>query len=343
MSVRKMIYMLPTPEEKFLLDIKNDSYFEYISNSVGIDNIFNPFDVVDFNIKNNLDYYIKDEYVYVRKTFLEEEVGDLSGDSDFYYKLNKNGFRSKSFDSFDKNKINVLFAGCSVTFGNGIPEGYTWPDLTISKLKDKLKKDIDFYNLALPGAGAFLNYKNIISFIKNIGIPDYIFISLPETTRSLFWNEEESIFSNVLLDAYFKPVQDTHRESFIQENSLMNIITVMHSLEYICNVLNIKLFWTSWNEVSANVYSKFNFKNFFIFSPGHPLSVIPPKIGMDEAKLKDSILKKKQRDLDAKILSKLNVNNLPFWLVARDALHPGTCFSEFYSEEFIKQIFSKTH
>ena len=71
---------------------------------------------------------------------------------------------------------------------------------------------------------------------------------------------------------------------------------------------------------------------------GHPLSIVPPKIGINEKVFKDRLARFKFIDSDIKMLNSLNKNNLPFWLVARDNLHPGSCFSEFYSNEFLNQI-----
>jgi len=334
----KVISIIPTPEEKFLNNLSNDKYINYIKESLSLDYIFNPFNAVEFSKEKDLYFFEENKYFFLRKTFMEENVGDLNGDSDFFYKLNKDGFRSKNFEEFNKDNINILFAGCSVTFGQGLPEELTWPYMLVEKLEKKIKKNISYYNLALPGASIFINYKNIISFIKNFGAPDYILMSLPETTRGLSWDKESQSFNHMLLDAYFTEAQNEYRNSFVQENSLMANITSLHILEYICDLLGINLLWTSWNSVSSDVYQTFDFKNYFQFSPDHPLSIVPPKIGINEKVFKDRLARFKFIDSDIKMLNSLNKNNLPFWLVARDQLHPGSCFSEFYSNEFLNKI-----
>ena len=89
---------------------------------------------------------------------------------DFLYKLNQDGFRSKDFLEFDKDKNNILFAGCSITFGQGLPEDLVWPQALISRLESNNPKEIfDSYNIGLPGVGIFTICKNILAFNDNEG------------------------------------------------------------------------------------------------------------------------------------------------------------------------------
>lgn len=336
-STEKAFVDIPTQEEIFLDKSNKNVYGNYINDSLKIDKIFDTYNIMNDVKRHKIDHYFEGEYIYVQKTFPEEVILRPEIEN-FYYKINLDGFRSKPFTKINNNKTNVLFAGCSITFGQGLPDGLCWIDFLINKMSAKFEMDIDYYNVALPGAGVFLNFKNIMAFINKVGIPDYLFMILPETTRSVYWDEEHKKFENVLLSSHFREVDNIHRKNYIQENNLFTNITAIHAIEYICKILNIKLLWTSWNPVSADLYKKFDFKNFFKLNFSHPLSLIPPKIFHSEESFKEWIKHEKEYKKDLKVLNSLNVNNLPYWTVARDLLHPGTCFSEFYSNEFLKRI-----
>ncbi len=324
---------IPTQEEIFLKNLTNKKYKDYILNSVGIDFILDTYETID-KIKSECDdFYEKDNYFYTKKTFPLEYIDSGEGADNFYYKLNKNGFRSKNFDGFDKNKINFLFAGCSVTYGVGLPEGFNWPDLFIKKISN-IKNDFDYYNISLPGASIFLNFKNILSFLKTVGKPDYILMMVPETTRNLHWDIESKKFANALITSNQRAVDINYKKQYIQENNLMFNIVYLQALEYMCDILNIKLIWSSWNIISSDVYKNFNFNNFFEIENDHPLAIIPPRIFNGQ----NNFLSKVKYKSSLKKINALNVNNLPFWEVGRDQRHPGVRFSELYSDSFLKQI-----
>ena len=84
------------------------------------------------------DHYMSDDgYLYT--TLLNSHPENGKGPK-FQYRLNSNGFRSDHFKKLDTSNINILFAGCSFTFGEGLPEEYTWPRLLENNIKHKTKK-----------------------------------------------------------------------------------------------------------------------------------------------------------------------------------------------------------
>lgn len=324
---------IPTQEEIFLKNFKNKNYKNYILNAIGTDFILDTYETIN-KIKSECDdFYEIDNYFYTKKTFPLEHIDSESADSNFYYKLNKNGFRSKNFDKFDNSKTNILFAGCSITYGVGLPEGLTWPDFFIKKFSN-ITSDIDYYNIALPGASIFLNFKNILAFLKTVGKPDYILMIAPETTRNLYWDVQSKKFANALITSNQREVDINYKKQYIQENNLMFNIVYLQTLEYICNILNIKFIWSSWNTISSDVYKEFNFNNFIEIENDHPLAIIPPRIFNGQG----NFLSKIKYQTSLKKINDLNVNNFPFWEVARDRRHPGVCFSELYSDSFFKKI-----
>lgn len=342
MEEHKEIIDIPSREEIFLEKFyTNKKYHDYILDAIKFDNLLEPYNMIEILKNNKEDFYEDKNFLYSKKTFPEENIRDFQGENNFYYKINKQGFRSKVFEDFDKNKTNVLFAGCSVTFGCGLPEGMNWADFLVNKMKKEFTDNIDHYNISLPGASVFLNVKNILSFINSVGIPDIILMALPETTRSLYWDEEAGKFAHALMSSNFREVDKKYRNGYIQENNLMINLVSIQFIEMLCKNLNINLAWTSWNMTSSDLYKQFNFNNFFEMHFKHTLSIVPPRIFNSSANFKDHLKNKNEYEKNLKMLNDLNKNNLPFWEVARDYVHPGTCFSEFYSEEFLKEIKDK--
>jgi len=59
------------------------------------------------------------------------------------YILNKQGFRSQDFDNFNKDNYNILVAGDSFTYGDGLPYDCTWHQI----LKNNFfKKNVEVFN-----------------------------------------------------------------------------------------------------------------------------------------------------------------------------------------------------
>ena len=94
-------------------------------------------------------------------------------------------------------------------------------------------------------------------------------------------------------------------------------------LEDYCTSNNIKLIWTTWFQYEIDLYDKLNFKYFMRSDPSFE------RLRVSRFKYKDMLPFHE------------NLNNLPYWEIARDDNHPGTawtthCSNEFY-EEFIKR------
>ena len=79
--------------------------------------------------------------------------------------IDENGFRiPNNFSGFDKND-SIIFFGDSVTFGNGVDEKNSF----VGKIREQ-NKDLNIYNISLPGYGTFHYSKNLkyLKKFKNI-------------------------------------------------------------------------------------------------------------------------------------------------------------------------------
>lgn len=102
------------------------------------------------------------------------------------YDRNSSGHRSKEIKNLDKDFI--LFLGCSITVGSAVPLEKTFPYIVSKKL------NLDYYNLAVEGAGYDLMAHNISHWFKNIKrVPKKIIINWPQEYRTFRIEKDQVI------------------------------------------------------------------------------------------------------------------------------------------------------
>ena len=100
------------------------------------------------------------------------------------FRLNSNGLRSDEFTAEHKDKMHVLFAGCSNTFGDGLPLEFIWP----KKVYDSISKEFQtsgYFNIAYPGASTLFITMQILKYADQYGAPDLLFVMLPDADREM--------------------------------------------------------------------------------------------------------------------------------------------------------------
>lgn len=149
--------------------------------------------------------------------------------------INSEGYRS---DNFKKNtKDDVLFLGCSQTFGLGI----YLEDLWAKKVQQKIDPNINFNNLGLIGISIEEIVYNAFKYFNKYGNPGTIFFLLPNIVRGLNLGNELSI---------------------------TRCFQFYHLLEIYCELNSIKLISTTWdifdkkNYDTNNLFSKY-FNTFY--------------------------------------------------------------------------------
>lgn len=213
------------------------------------------------------------------------------------YSLNNGGFRTKNFKKYNIYSTKILFAGCSNTYGEGLPIDFIWPTLLKNKMY-KIYQDLDDYNIGYPAASIHSIIRNVMFFIKKYGNPDYLFIMFPGVNRDLFYSSEKNDFINGLIwNQYLRSDKTTQQKfnlNYIEENAILLSTTFLYMLEEFCKNSNIKLIWSTWREQDQDLFKDLNFNNFILLN-----------INNNEA----------------------NTNNFPHWDVAQDGYHPGTSWS----------------
>jgi len=255
---------------------------------------------------DSISYYDDENY------YITDDVGDgkvINSKNDFLYKINSHGFRSQHFKTVDENKITILTGGCSHSFGEGVPEEVRWQSFLLKNLNDK---NVEIFDVSSMGASCRLITRNVISFIRNYGKPDYIFLYLPDVARDFWYNEKSMSFENVNANTQWLIKSDETPEiykkytlSFDEYTATMSYVEHIWALEEICEFANIKLFWTTWVPGLFEIFSNYiKFKNFVAF--------------------------------DIKNMQDKNLNNLPYWEYANDKNHPGAKTLSWVGNEFVR-------
>ena len=237
-----------------------------------------------------------------------------SGGPEVVYKFNKDYYRSQHFKNLSDSDINILYAGCSNTFGTGIPEEFIWPTLLSNSISSSKDKNVEHFNIGFPGFGIDIIIKNTMSFIRTFGKPDYIFMMLPDLSRSVVFLKESNRYIKTFVNDWSETLKNKAQKKYIEyyeyENSILKYSMLLNMLEDFCESNNIKLLWTTWRVEDDKVYKSLNFRNYF--SPDLNFKMTDP--------------------------SNQNIFNRPYWKTAEDGGHPGTGWHQYISELYFSRL-----
>jgi hypothetical protein len=186
------------------------------------------------------------------------------------YVLNADGYRSPEFI----NNVDLLFAGCSFTYGMGVPEETIWGSVIANRL------GLSYNNLSLNGASIPWIVKQLFSYFKEYGNPKTLICLFPQLERTFFPSDPEllkskdshielstidsdnsrSIFNvdlSNLRQASFRPnyskkphnLEDVISTDFLVYLSIQNI----RMLEQYCKSSGIEFLWGTWSNSFCNL------------------------------------------------------------------------------------------
>ena len=211
--------------------------------------------------------YGEDDYMLNK---IKKESFWLPEDSSSLYKMNSMGYRS---DEFIENR-DMVFSGCSQTFGTGILNEGIWGNILSKKI------GIKSYNLGRGGASTQYIVQNLIGFFKEYGNPKYLFCLFPEFTRSQMKSDIDFMRSSresriplsgrqsyMLLrllhsDENVKYSASPHfAEDMIPPEFIFSMtLDYIRMLEIYCDLNNITLRWGTWDP-AQDLYLTKNIKN----------------------------------------------------------------------------------
>ena len=192
------------------------------------------------------------------------------------YAVNSMSYRS---DEFAETR-DIIFAGCSQTWGEGVVYDGIWGNI-LSKSLDKKS-----YNLGIASKGTQFIVNNTIAFCKKYGNPKVLFCLLPEFTRIEMMSDADfmkGMFTlpnttgrhqyNIIPNKR-NPEKNTKyskaphlAEDMIPSEFLFSInLDYIHMLEMYCELNDIQLFWGTWDPwqdsyLNKNIDST-DFKNY---------------------------------------------------------------------------------
>lgn len=111
---------------------------------------------------------------------------------DFNYVYNEAGFRCDSFN--EPTDFPVLFTGCSLTEGIGLPHTEVWAYKLLEKIREKTGLKIPYWNLALGGTGNDTIASTMVWFTRNVGVkPKLVCALFPAIHRREFCFESNEV------------------------------------------------------------------------------------------------------------------------------------------------------
>lgn len=191
------------------------------------------------------------------------------------YKVNSMGHRSNEFiDNPD-----LLVAGCSQTFGEGILEEHMWANL----LANKLGTD-RHVNLSFSGWSIGTIVTSVFNYVRRYGNPKILAVMLPDPYRlAIPYNTEvavpwtggarpdisgpsagimrTAIELDRVVPKYSKAPHDL-REILPYEFPIADAIYAVQRLVDYCKAVGITLIWGSWHEHSRYLFEEIVFKEF---------------------------------------------------------------------------------
>jgi hypothetical protein len=212
-----------------------------------------------------------------------------------FYSLNSHGLRSDEFKKKHSGK-HILFAGCSVTFGEGLPLEKTWSKKVYDKISS-LEKTSGYFNVAVPGLTTIESIYQIQNYIKKFGTPDIIFFNMPDFEREIQ-----------------KDFIDRNLNDPTKTELLLKLIYGSYDIfRKYCLKNKIKLFSFTWDHPDATYWDypfdiTTDLEDFYLYSPEDRSKYIY------------------QYGIDNPIDQKSGL-----YAAALDGEHPGFAVNEFYS------------
>jgi hypothetical protein len=171
------------------------------------------------------------------------------------YNLNTMGYRSKEF-----KHVPLVTAGCSVTFGVGVPYSGVWSTLLAETL------NLEHVNLATPGWSAESIVDNLFRYFYQYGNPKIAVVLFPDTQRATMISDRDySVVSPDMGDPPIKIVESSlyttptkTRPNYSKkphdllqfippEYGVYSTFKAINSLIIYCKSAGIELFWSTWD------------------------------------------------------------------------------------------------
>ena len=172
------------------------------------------------------------------------------------YNINEHGYRS---DDFDKNN-EVLVLGCSQTYGSGMPNEFTWPEIFSNSINKKYSR------IAIPGDSINAQVYKAFKYFEEVGNPEVVVCLFPlyrleysAVPNKLFsnssWGQAERVKPSVGVAFFYqeyltKLSEAPHDPEYVlpKEFSIFYNFMFIKMLEQYCESHNIKFIWSIYED-----------------------------------------------------------------------------------------------
>jgi hypothetical protein len=288
------------------------------------------------------------------------------------YVLNFYGYRSPEFSSGSK----MVAAGCSFTFGTGVPKEAMW----VNVVGDKL--GVEPQVLALPGISISSIVENLFKYFSVYGNPKMVLCLFPDPYRFKIPIDGEVIYSRDVFNddvigkgktkkfstihvqnynrkKYLKKPFDAN-EMFSEDLSLYFSLKSIRMLEQYCFSAGIDLVWSTWNHdlndriVYLNKFADYTFENYFNMLDKSCYSYRKTKPSVKEVIFSDRetyrTCEKLHRTIECScyltchsdLLDRYGPEQfnlgLDYTLVGVDMSHPGAHLQAHFADAFLSEI-----
>lgn len=152
----------------------NNKFSNFISQS---------YNFIDTRRNTVHNWYSSDQEEIYRQTS-KDGFTNCYGPNDITYKFNSYGFRCDEFHQH--SEFPVVFLGCSMTEGVGLPIEHTWAYMLCEKIRQHTGKQIPFWSLAIAGTGPMTQANLLYHFRKFVIKPALVVTWLPPGLRMEF-------------------------------------------------------------------------------------------------------------------------------------------------------------
>ena len=123
---------------------------------------------------------IGDYSFFVTKRYLDQ----MGEDYRTFYLTNQYGFRCDNFSAQHEGP-HILFAGCSLTYGESVPQELSWAQILYNKIAEEIGAS-GYFNIGTPGASMTDIIDLVRAYSSKYGVPDHIFILFPNLKRDKY-------------------------------------------------------------------------------------------------------------------------------------------------------------
>lgn len=152
--------------------------------------------------------------------------------------FNDFGCRCDDFKKDHGDKLHVLYAGCSMTYGEGLPIEHVWSNIVHKYINENIAETSGYFNVGKTGINFHEMLNQIVGYMKYAGKPDVLFLMLPEIGREFLEYPTQMWPMNV--DELNTPRKDE------VPTTIKNFRERLVNFKIMCDLMGIKLIIGCW-------------------------------------------------------------------------------------------------